>query len=263
MDILPKGFRENKGGNYCLHDRAHPALILALPAKKNLPPVLLEATERIKQFYDSPQMFPRLNFANGSNRQMRSERRESTTVVYSALLKHTELASMRVGIPTKEGFTNLSIKVLAKACGYGYKRTYRALTDLRKAGFLTLTRLYKIDDSGNYKGMPAVKAMRPLVFEAMGLGDDLAQARKYAAGELKKLGKNIKAYTRTGKAKARLAMQMVKQTIPTPKRSSSPPDKHEFEKNRLLLNIQVGLMQKHPDWTPDQIREGAKKLLKL
>jgi len=80
---------------------------------------------------------PSLDLANGSNRQQRSERREACILMLTVLLKYTDLASLRIGIPTPDGFLSLTIDFLAKQTGMALRRAERALADLKAAGLVT------------------------------------------------------------------------------------------------------------------------------
>jgi len=89
----------------------------------------------LKSYYDNPrQIIPSLDLANGSERQQRSERREACLLLLMALLKYTDLASLRVGIPTQDGFLSLTVDYIGKQTGMTLKRVERALADLKAAG---------------------------------------------------------------------------------------------------------------------------------
>ncbi len=134
--------RANLGGNFCGHDPLSPRLTLASPAKTGMggiPRVLTLCSERLKDYYDSPRkVIPSLDLANGSKCQQRSERREACILLMTALLKHTDLASLRVGIPTRDGFLGLTVDYIARQTGMTLKRVERALTDLKASGLVTL-----------------------------------------------------------------------------------------------------------------------------
>jgi len=261
MADKPRKKRINEGGNFCFHDPVHPALEMAIDMPKNSYEVIKDACERLKQFYKSPSMFQSLNLANGSSRKMRSERREAVVRVSQTLIKFTELATLRVGQPTSQGFANYSYNVLVTHSGLSYSRVRRAMKDLQKAGFVSVKRLYEIDpDDRSYKGKPAVKCINVQLFEALGLGDALQTARDYASDQLKQIGKQVKGYTRTGKAKQRLLNAMTTPKLPPLKRTyqtdlPTTPD-------RITQETALGYKQKHPDWSVEQCYEAAEKLLK-
>ena len=91
--------RINPGGNFCGHDPLQPRIELIKPArmgKGGHPPLILAAMARLKDFYHNPTLLlPALNAANGSNRQMRSERHEACVSLGQSLLKHMDQATLR------------------------------------------------------------------------------------------------------------------------------------------------------------------------
>jgi len=100
--------------------------------KGGIPRVLTLCAERLKDYYNNPrQLIPSLDLANGSERQQRSERREACLLLLMALLKYMDLASLRVGIPTEDGFLSLTVDYLAKQTGMALRRVERALADLK------------------------------------------------------------------------------------------------------------------------------------
>jgi len=133
--------RANQGGNFCGHDPRNPRFTLTRPAKigkGGIPPILTELAERLQDYYHRPrQLIPSLDLANGSNRQQRSERREACVLLLNALLKYTDLASLRVGIPTQNGFLSLTVDYIAKQTGMTLKRVERALADLKTSSLVT------------------------------------------------------------------------------------------------------------------------------
>jgi len=129
--------RANLGGNFCGHDPRNPRFTLTRPAKTGqggIPRVLTLCAERLKSYYAHPrQLIPSLDLANGSERQQRSERREACVLLLTALLKYADLASLRVGIPTPDGFLSLTVDYIAQQTGMTLKRVERALADLKTA----------------------------------------------------------------------------------------------------------------------------------
>ena len=170
----PYAPRENLGGNFCGHDPQNPRLTLEKPAKTGkggIPFVLTRLMARLKSYYDNPrQIIPSLNLANGSERQQRSERREACLLLLMALLKYTDLASLRVGIPTQDGFLSLTVDYIGKQTGMAPKRVERALADLKAAGLVTIVQPRKRLPDGSWKGLAAVKAVSRHLFALFGLG---------------------------------------------------------------------------------------------
>jgi hypothetical protein len=104
----------------------------------------------------------------------------------TALLHHTELASMRVGMPTDNGFLPLGIRYFVKLTGLSQRRFERALADIRAAGFITTTERYKRRENGDYIGLNAVRCVSPKLFDAFGLGKWLAKKRNQCSQALRK-----------------------------------------------------------------------------
>ena len=129
--------RINTGGNFCGHNPLKPLFTLAKPARKGkggIPRVLTLCAERLTNYYNKPRkIIPSLDLANGSQRQQRSERRESCIRLMSALLKRVDLASLRVGIPTANGFMSYTVDYVTIDTGMNQKRVERALSDLKAA----------------------------------------------------------------------------------------------------------------------------------
>lgn len=246
--------RENEGGNYCGHDPQNPQLSLAIPAPENAPKILSLLRERLPDYFDRPSAIPSLNFANGSTRQQRSERRESCIRVISVLLKYTDIASLRVGVPTADGFMGLTFTLLAKHCGMGLKRLERAVADLKKAGLLTVAPVAEKQPDGSYTSVAAVKAVSQHLWGVFGLLERLNQERAKAAKRVKKfVRKNSNVVTRA-KSRGALFLSGLRETLPF---SGRQPADHEQRRQVTLRELE--LRAQHPDWSPDQIRITARQ----
>lgn len=188
--------RINIGGNFCGHDPLAPKLKLDNPAKKGAggqPRVITLLMERMTQYYFNPAKIPSLNLANGSDRQMRSERREACIVVLAALLKNMDLSSLRVGQPTKNGFLNYTFDWLAAHTGLPLWRVDRSVRDLKQAGLLTISQPRQLKEDGTWKGLAAVKAISKHLFGVFGLHKMLQIEQKKAVTRLKKKAKEWQA----------------------------------------------------------------------
>jgi len=180
--------RINPGGNFCGHDPFKPKLVLAKPAKKGKsgqPRIITLLMERMTAYYYRPSTLPSLNLANGSTRQMRSERREACIVVLASLLKNMDLASLRVGQPTKSGFLNYTLPWLAKHTALPIWRIDRAVKDLKAAKLLSVSQARQLQDDGTWKGLAAVKAISKHLFGVFGLHKMLQYEQKKAVKRLK------------------------------------------------------------------------------
>ena len=166
-----------------------PVFAFTQPIKKGkggLPRVLTTLMERLPGYYDSSrQVIPSLDLANGSDRQQRSERREACVRIVNALLLHTEVASLRVGIPTSTGFLNLTFDYIANKTGMTLRRSERALRDLKRAGLITVAQPRQLKEDGTWKGLSAVKAISKDLLSLFGLTDMLAFERIKASKSIK------------------------------------------------------------------------------
>ncbi|MDX1371787.1 MAG: hypothetical protein R3321_04920, partial [Nitrososphaeraceae archaeon] len=88
------------------------------------------------RYYNSPKYYLiRLSFLQTS--QKRSERRESIVNVLRLFLYYTDIATHQIGTFLKNGALNpLRLKFIQDKLNMGYKRIWRAICDLRKAGYL-------------------------------------------------------------------------------------------------------------------------------
>jgi len=257
--------RENLGGNFCGHAPLSPRFTLARPAKTGtggIPRVLTLCAERLQAYYYSPRtVIPSLDLANGSERQQRSERREACVLLLTALLKYTDLTSLRVGIPTQVGFFSLTVGYIAKQTGMTLKRVERALADLKTSGLVTRKRL----PDGAWKDLAAVKAISRHLFAIFGLGRRLKKERVKASKRLKQKAQQwalaADKATRAGQARLALALKALPSLPgrPSGKPKRKPPDDREY---RRRLNLKLAeLKEKHWNWSREQLIEAAERML--
>jgi hypothetical protein len=266
--------RENAGGNFCGHNPLNPNLTLDKPIPKGVggaPRVLTLCVERITGYYHRPRkVLPSLDLANGSDRQQRSERRESCLRTLAALLKFCDVTSLRVGIPTHDGFINLPLSVIASHSGMGQKRVERAVKDLKAAGLLTVAQPRQRQPDGTWRGLAAVKAVSKHLFAAFGLTRMLEIERKKASKRLKaKLAdRPEKPSTLTSKGRFGLFMGGLAGQLQGKKKrgkakgpirpSGEPPD---FERRKALSSKAMEVKAEHPTWTSAQCFHEAENRL--
>ena len=231
-----------------------------------IPPVLTLCAERLKSYYDNPrQIIPSLDLANGSERQQRSERREACVLLLTALLKYTDLASLRVGIPTPDGFLSLTVDYLATQTGMTLKRVERALADLKASGLVTLAQPRKRLPDGSWKGLAAVKAVSHHLFSLFSLDRKLRKERTKASKRLKQKAQQwaleADKATRAGQARLALALKALPSLPGKPggKPKHKPPDDWEYHR-RLNLKL-AELKAKHWDWSRERLIEEAERML--
>lgn len=184
-NTLPLIKRVNRGGNFCGHNPLTPCLDLALPSD-NRPSFLYEVGRAFRRYFDSPDIFPTLNHA-ASDRQQRSERREAVIQTLLAILEFLDIASLRVGIPTAQGFQPLKLAVLQARTYLHPRRFERAVQTLRQAGIIDISEQYRMRTvNGTYVFFPAVRRLNRAFFAALGFGHRLEQERLAASKRLKK-----------------------------------------------------------------------------
>lgn len=272
--------RINQGGNFCGHNPESPRLTLASPARRGKggqPRVLTLLMERITAYYAAPRrVLPSLDLANGSQRQMRSERREACVCVIAAIIKNTDLASLRVGVPTPNGFLNFTFPWIARQCGLPLARVERAIRDLKRAGMLTVSQPRQLQADGSWRGLAAVKAVSRNLFTAFGLKSMLEIEMKKASKRLKKKAEDWqrrtgKKTTLTDMARFKLLMgglgatpgkkrsQGAYRTLPPP---APPPDGIEaaISKQRMVLAGQMKI--NNPDWPIQKCQAEAERIIR-
>lgn len=184
-----KQIQINLGGNSCGHDKCAPQFRLTRPIKTGpggIPAVLIRAIERAIVFYERPALFPSLNHANGSFRQMRSERREACLVTLAACLKYMDLISLRIGIQKPEGFQPFSLSLIHRATGLSWSRFERAWSDLKNGGIVKSSqKVVRLADNEFHHEI-SVKTVSAGLFKALGLGAWLKHARKRSSRIMQK-----------------------------------------------------------------------------
>lgn len=254
--------RFNSGGNYCGHFPDSPKLNLPF-CPKNLPQVLMNFNERFKAFFVRPALFPSLNYANGSKKQMSSARREACILLMSSISRHTELSSMRVGFPSLEGFVHLTVNVLAKHAGISISRAKRALKDLHRGGFLSLHRRYDLDkETGRYKGLASVKKLNIDVFSLLGLKKQLIKARGLAYTRLKKQENKEKKITVADQMRTKILFKGISQTT---KNNSSKSLYNAFSARKnnnssTRQKVTAVFFEDNPNASDDEIKNFIKAL---
>jgi hypothetical protein len=146
-----------------------------------IPRVLDELIKRLARYIEAPEVWlPSLNRANGSARQQRTERSVACVQLLRASIKYLDLVTMRVGTPNgRGGLENLTLSFLAKQAGLELRRAERAVSDLRRAGLLSVRPRCERGDDG-YKGFAAIKFLPPALFGAFGLAKWLRHERTKA-----------------------------------------------------------------------------------
>lgn len=151
--------------NICNHDRDNPKFFGGMPGNKKRPFVLIDAIVRLRGYYFSPNK--RLKcIADLQERQKRSERRESIASTLQLLMHYTDLTTLQVGTPLKDGSINhLRIEnFIAKHLKMGAKRTWRALHDVSDAGYIKII-TKKVFKYGKIYSICKIHMMRKAFFD--------------------------------------------------------------------------------------------------
>lgn len=293
-------------GNRCGHEPDAPKWWLKKPfsvekAKGSEPKILKELAERVLQYYATPKKIPSLNMSNNfdtpreqairarqielgvkpkrerlvNDRQQRSERREACVLLLVVMIRNLDLATLRVGHPSPNGFINYDLNWLATQCGLSLSRAKRALRDIRTSNLLTSKQARRVetDAKGNtvYRGMAAAKAVNKQLFSMFGLSERLRYERKRATKRLRKkiesFNKKADKTTRTARARTSafvgaLAKQAGTAPIKKPKKQySPPPGRAEAEAHRQMTNRAIQLKIKDPTLSTEQAYTLAKEQL--
>ena len=174
-------------GNRCGHIPTAPRFFSPPENHAPHPRILVRLQAAIEAYFNDPTTLPTLNSANGSPRQQRSERRESSLAFLGTLIHYVDLATLRIGLPKEDGtFLGLSMEFLAERAGLGLRRAERACRDLVNAGILTVHARVEATADGSYRGLPAVREITTALFKVFGLNKWLPHEREKAAKRQKR-----------------------------------------------------------------------------
>ncbi|MCG2581937.1 MAG: hypothetical protein KA296_13780 [Marinobacter sp.] len=125
-------------GNRCNHDKSKPRLYRAQRTKE-----INTLVKRVRRFYDRPlSLFKDLRHLDNRKRQVRSERREAVVSVLAVILAHYDYGQDRFGILDQHTgqFRRFGCDFIADRSGLSLPRVWRALSDLRRSGYLFATK---------------------------------------------------------------------------------------------------------------------------
>ena len=225
--------RENTGGNFCGHDPKNPRFIIKnhpyfVPAEtddlgdKRRPQILYDIVEKVKAYYDDPDVMPVLQQANfekrTSEKKRRSEARERVISLLTAMIMCMDLSSLRVGQPTKSGgFFNYSIKWLAKKAKLSISRAERAMSDLNDATLIHSYQYRELIDKEKkeYIAHNAARVFDFKFFKMLGIDQKkFSNARRVASKKQKDIAeKYVAALTEKDDAVQALHMQKIMRGI--------------------------------------------------
>ena len=172
------------------------------------------AAEKTKAWYDRPETCPELQ--SKASRKTRSERREAIIVVLEALLKHMDLATLQMGMPSKNGFIDLDMSTIVKESGLNQRRCERAIAQLKVAGFINVRQPRVKRSPGVYAALRAIRVFTKEFFIWLGLDGILYKEK-------------TKAMARSGRKFAVSIKQLYGRTIAPTLARPLKPDRRQSE----------------------------------
>ncbi|MCR4471161.1 hypothetical protein [Burkholderia sp. SCN-KJ] len=233
------------------------------------PRILTEMQDRLDAYLDDPDRhLPTLNAANGSARRQRLERRVACVQLLRAMLKYLDLASLRIGIPQRDGgFLSLTLPFLAKHACLPVRRAERAMRDLLRAGLVTAQQRAERTDDGGYRGLASLRQLPAALFGAFGLSKWLrherskAVMRRYRASAEAAKAEREQLRDSQAEAQASLAFSAIAQRLKRP-RSARAPAAGETSTvatdHAEAIARRVGTLKLlHPDWDRERCYDAA------
>jgi len=218
-------------GNRCGHDPQHPRFFSPPPEHGVRPPILCNWIERVRQFYDAPDIIPSLAHAlfdrqvaadpagDRQPRQMRSERREACCALLGSIMHYCDLPSLCVSVPQADGsLVPVTLHTLAERAGLGLRRAERAMRDIVAGGLLVPHPRAERREDGSYGGRAAIRVVPSCVFGLFGLEARLEHDRRRISQQRREA-----AGTRTGGARLRTAIGAALGATGGGARSPAPP----------------------------------------
>ncbi|MBJ9594120.1 Crp/Fnr family transcriptional regulator [Burkholderia seminalis] len=240
------------------------------PAPASAPKLLRELKQRLGRYLDTPQAWlPRLNLANGSPRQQRSERRVACVQLMRALIKFCDLVTLRVAVPGKDGWVDFTLPYLAEQAGLPLRRAERALRDLIRARLIKSRPQCEVQEDQHgvrYRGLAAIKYLTPALFEQFGLGKWLSHERTRAhLRAQRRRDAERKRDRKVGVAAAQFADQLGEQLKNIQSRLKRSPQARDVDRHAELeraIQLRMGeLKMRFPDWDRDRCYRIARQQL--
>lgn len=243
---------------------------IPFPAPENAPRLLRELKTRLTRYLNNPAAWlPRLNIANGSSRQQRSERRIACVQLMRALLKFCDLATLRVAVPGQNGWIDFTLPYLAEQAGLSLRRAERAMRDLIKAKLVKSQpqcELVEDEQGARYKGFAAIKYLTPALFDQLGLARWLRHERTRAhLRAQRRRDAQRKRGRKIGAAAVQLGEQLgnkLKDIQARFKRRAAASDVDRQAELERAITLRAGeLKGQYPDWDRDRCYRVARQQL--
>lgn len=186
----------------CQHFKEAP--LLYKPAEAWRPDVCNKLAKRAQDWYEKPRRYLKSIRILNIRRQKRSERREAIKLVIGVLAEYLELCSLRLGTYNKTGeFRPLTVNFIRDKINQrrshgepiNIRRVQRALGDLVKAGYLTISRQFRRIALDNFIGLASIRELTPKFFYELGVHHKTLYG--WREWKRKQLEKKIKAPTWT------------------------------------------------------------------
>ncbi len=164
--------------NRCDHNPAAPRLQLATAPPVRFPWFIQTAQDRLEGLYTDRTLFPELG------ERKRSERIEAMVLVGKALLRNTDRLTLRAGRRLADGsMTGITMHTIAGWAGLKRQRAYRALWDLRDAGYLRCSQPIERRADGSRRGLAGIRCFTTHFFDRLRLGGRLRRERAHRTSE--------------------------------------------------------------------------------
>jgi hypothetical protein len=272
IDLHHSSKRINLGGNFCGFSLEAPSYLGLIPehtGSGSIPRVLTMAANRLAEYFDDPNVLPGLAASNGRQRTMRCERRDACLCLLLVCISNTDVLTLLVGRPKHRASTKIlpyTITWLANKAGLPLRRAERALSDLVRAGILTISQRREKTADGQYRSQAAVKRVNPNLFVALGLKRMLSHAQSYMGKKLKRSHRHTTSSFEEEKEKAHFQMfthgLFSQGGIKNPGiRRPNKPSRHQPElterQRHEFLRLQGELMMEFPDLPVDDVNRIA------
>ncbi|MFP4896697.1 hypothetical protein [Paraburkholderia sp. EG304] len=173
------------------------------------------------------------------------------------MLSYLDLASLRVGIPQRDGgFMSVTLPFLARHASLPVRRAERAMRDLLHAGLVTAQQRAERTEDGGYRGLASLRQLPAALFGAFGLSKWLrherskAVMRRYrAASEATKAEREQRRGSRA-EAQASLALGGIAQRLRQRSSRGTAAEMSTVATGRAeAIARRIGVLKAlHPDW---------------
>lgn len=162
-------------GNKCGHDPRHPRFELQVKGTraKPFPHLIQRLLDGLEGLYNDRALFPELG------PRKRSERIEAMVLVAKAIARNTDRLTLRSGRRLDDGtFVGITMKTIARWARLNVQRAFRALWDLRDAGYVDLYQPIEERKDGSRRGLAGIRRITKKLFARCGLDQKLRRERK-------------------------------------------------------------------------------------